>query len=88
MVPIVFAETRKLAQEWTLRFFGAALDHARNETAGAQHEQQLRAAPSVSAGPSAAQVRAWAIDAGFPVADRGRIRPEVWTAYHRAHATT
>jgi len=69
MVPIVFAETRKLAQEWTLRFFGAALDHTRNETAGARHEQQLRAAPPASAGPSAAQVRAWAIDAGFPIAD-------------------
>ena len=26
-VPIVFAETRPLAQEWTYRFLGAALDH-------------------------------------------------------------
>ncbi|HSP27405.1 MAG TPA: ERCC4 domain-containing protein, partial [Ilumatobacteraceae bacterium] len=26
-VPIVFAETRQLAQEWTFRFFGAAVDH-------------------------------------------------------------
>jgi ERCC4-type nuclease len=26
-VPIIFAETRPLAQEWTYRFFGAALTH-------------------------------------------------------------
>lgn len=88
MVPIVFTETRKLAQEWTLRFFGAALDHTRNETVGAHHEQQLRTVPPTSSEPSAAQVRAWATDAGFPIADRGRIRPDVWTAYHRAHGTT
>ena len=27
-VPIIFAETRQLAQEWTFRFFGAAVEHA------------------------------------------------------------
>jgi hypothetical protein len=26
-VPIIFAETRPLAQEWTYRFFGAALQN-------------------------------------------------------------
>lgn len=88
MVPIVFTETRKLAQEWTLRFFGAALDHARNETAGARRVQNLRTKPATAAGPSAAEVRAWAIAAGFPVADRGRLRPDIWTSYHRAHGTT
>jgi ERCC4 domain len=30
-VPIVFAETRPLAQEWTYRFLGAALAHQRDE---------------------------------------------------------
>ncbi len=26
-VPIVFAESRQLAEEWTYRFLGAALEH-------------------------------------------------------------
>ena len=29
-VPIVFSETRPLAQEWTYRFLGAALEHHRD----------------------------------------------------------
>jgi hypothetical protein len=33
-VPIVFAETRQLAQERTYRFFGAAIEHRANEAAG------------------------------------------------------
>lgn len=38
-VPIVFAETRALAQEWTYRFFGTAL---------AEHEQEMAATERVS----------------------------------------
>jgi hypothetical protein len=30
-------------------------------------------------------VRAWAIGQGFAVADRGRLRPEVWVAWEDAH---
>ncbi len=30
-------------------------------------------------------VRAWARDAGFPIADRGRIHPEIYAAYRKAH---
>jgi hypothetical protein len=33
-VSIVFAETRQLAQEWTYRFFGAAIEHRANEASG------------------------------------------------------
>jgi hypothetical protein len=33
-VPIHFAETRPLAEEWTYRFLGAALAHAQAETDG------------------------------------------------------
>ena len=49
---------------------------------------------SASAGPgkpgrvvpvSASQVRAWAKEHGVDVADRGRLRPEVWEQYHAAH---
>ena len=34
-VPIVFCETRQLAQEWTYRFLGAALEHHRLDAGGA-----------------------------------------------------
>jgi len=34
---------------------------------------------------SASQVRAWAREHGIDVADRGRLRPEIWEQYHAAH---
>jgi superfamily II DNA or RNA helicase len=34
---------------------------------------------------SASQVRAWAKKQGIDVADRGRLRPEIWERYHAAH---
>ena len=33
-VPIHFCETRPLAEEWTYRFLGAALEHAQTTTDG------------------------------------------------------
>ncbi|MPZ26103.1 MAG: hypothetical protein GEV12_06545 [Micromonosporaceae bacterium] len=41
--------------------------------------------PPRPAEPTAAQVRAWARHFGFTVSARGRLRPEIWTAYHEAH---
>ena len=32
--------------------------------------------------PSTAEVRAWARTVGLPVPDRGRLRPEIWQAWH------
>ncbi|MFP3907512.1 MAG: ERCC4 domain-containing protein, partial [Acidimicrobiales bacterium] len=46
-VPIVFCETRKLAQEWTYRFLGAALDHQEVEGAAAMVEATLPSAGPV-----------------------------------------
>jgi hypothetical protein len=40
-VPIVFCETRPLAQEWAYRFLGAAAEHHRLEVAGGVLEAQL-----------------------------------------------
>jgi hypothetical protein len=40
-VPIVFCETRQLAQEWTYRFLGAALEHHRLEVGGALWAAEL-----------------------------------------------
>ncbi len=87
-VPIVFAETRSLAQEWTCRFFGAALGHRDNQTAGSNRLDDLvEAGPLPPRQPSTTEVRAWATSAGLDVADRGRLRPEIWHAYHAATAT-
>lgn len=44
-VPIVFAESRKLAEEWSFRFFKAALAH------DLEPELELRSAPATSIAP-------------------------------------
>jgi hypothetical protein len=44
-VPIVFCESRPLAQEWTYRFLGAALAHLEQHAAGADLEASLSSAP-------------------------------------------
>jgi len=41
--------------------------------------------PGRMAPVSASQVRAWAREHGIDVADRGRLRPEIWEQYHAAH---
>ncbi|NDK90586.1 hypothetical protein GYA93_13495 [Gordonia desulfuricans] len=76
-VPIVFCETRPLAQEWLYRWFGACLDEHRLTTAA-------DAAPTALTDhdpPAPAVVRAWAREAGYTMSDRGRIPAEVLTAY-------
>lgn len=81
-VPILFCETRPLAEEWTYRFLGAALDEL-----SMHHQADLLAGDLRPAGelpvaePTSSDVRAWAIDAGLSVPARGRLRPEVWEAY-------
>ncbi len=85
-VPIVFAETRPLAQEWAYRFFGAALDHARADTTGRARVQDATPTPRPPATP--AMIRAWARRAGLDVAAKGRLRPEIVTAYNKAHPDT
>lgn len=87
-VPIFFATTRPLAEEWTYRFLGAAWTELTEQSASAELEATLPAAgPLPPRPPTVAAVRAWAVDAGLAVADRGRLRPEVWTAYHAARQT-
>jgi hypothetical protein len=87
-VPIVFCETRQLAEEWTYRFLAAARSWAETEEAaigrimppGGPNLEQAPAAPE----PSTAEVRAWARAQGLSVPDRGRLRPEVWDAWRAA----
>jgi hypothetical protein len=88
-VPIVFAETRPLAQEWTYRFLGAALAHRDDDHAARPLVDDLTSAgPVPPPEPTTAQVRAWARTHGLEVADRGRLHPDLWTAYRKAGVTT
>lgn len=83
-VTVFFAETRPLAEEWTYRYLGAALAEVSLEQAGSAVELPVAGALP-AAEPSVADVRAWALLAGLPVSDRGRLRPEIWAAYRQAH---
>jgi hypothetical protein len=83
-VPLIFAETRPLAEDWTYRFLAAALAELRLERDGATVALPA-AGPLAPAEPSVAEVRAWARLAGIEVADRGRLRPSIWDAYRDAH---
>ncbi len=89
-VPIVFAETRTLAQEWTYRFFGAAVaHHSEHHDTGVERIKFLvPAGPIAAREPSIADVREWAIAAGLDVAAKGRLRPEIHVAYEQAHRSS
>jgi hypothetical protein len=98
-VPIVFCETRQLAEEWTYRFLAAAHAWALTETAAVERlAPHVMDVAAVDAGvvvelgsapqapdPSTAEVRAWARGAGLVVPDRGRLRPQIWDAWRAAH---
>lgn len=85
-VPIVFTETRKLAQEWAYRFLGAALAAAVAEQPAAAYFDALApTGPLAAAEPTAAQVRRWAVGAGIRVADRGRVPADVLRRFRDAH---
>jgi hypothetical protein len=81
-VPIVFCETRKLAQEWTYRFLAAALAASELEHFGAAVVSDLAAAePLPEREPTPAEIRAWAALNGYVVSDRGRVPAAVREAY-------
>ncbi len=86
-VPIIFCQTRKLAAEYTYRFLAAAQTWAHDntdiiETFGLE---PISIAATNGGEPRTAEVRAWARETGLPVSDRGRLRPEIWQAWHEAH---
>lgn len=81
-VPIIFAETRSLAQEWTYRFLAAALHEVALDADAGTRVGDLPAAGAVApAAPTTAQVRGWARGQGYAVPARGRLRPEIWAAW-------
>jgi len=88
-VPVVFAETRQLAQEWTYRFLGASLaEHHRARSADRLiAELPTTSHPVPDAEPTTAEIRAWARASGLDVPDRGRLRPEIRKAYENRRLT-
>jgi hypothetical protein len=88
-VPIVFAETRQLAEEWTYRYLAAACEWANTETVISG--RVIDARPETADAPDAplpptAEVRAWARSVGLAVPDRGRLAPPIWAAWQAAHS--
>jgi hypothetical protein len=86
-VPIVFCETRKLAQEWTYRFLAAARVGLSEEIVGDLAVRGLEAAPPLApAPPTPADVRGWATTKNIVVSGRGRIPAAVMDQYLEARA--
>ena len=86
-VPIVFCETRKLAQEWTYRFLAAARVGLAEELVGDLAVRRLEAAPPLApAPPTPSDVRRWAQANSLEVSDRGRIPAAVMDHYLQARA--
>ncbi len=87
-IPIVFCETRKLAEEWTYRYLAAAHTWAADESAALERigvgDHGAAGAPAQPS-PSTAEVRAWARANGLTVPERGRLRPEVHRAWLDTH---
>ena len=86
-VPIIFCDTRKLAQEWTYRFLAAARVALSEEAVGDLAVRRLEAAPPLApAPPVPADVRAWAVRNDIVVSGRGRIPAAVMDRYREARA--
>ena len=88
-VPIVFCETRQLAEEWTYRYLAAAHAWASTELALADRSGGDSVNPADGNGsrapePTTSEVRAWARGNGITVPDRGRLRPDIWQAWRNA----
>ncbi len=77
-IPIVYCDTRKLAEEWTYRYLAAARSWAQDELPALI---RIGAGDAPLAKASTSEIRAWARDNGFAVADRGRLRPEIRQAW-------
>lgn len=78
-VPIIFAETRPLAQEWTYRFLAAARAELEQSAPTDARLATLTPPPP----PSAAEIRTWARANGFEVSDTGRVAKRVREAFEQ-----
>ncbi len=86
-IPIVFCDTRSLAEEWTYRYLAAAHAWISTETAAIERigdQPNLRPVPPVQSVPSPAEIRDWARRNGIDIPDRGRIPASVRQAWVRS----
>jgi hypothetical protein len=89
-MPIVFCETRPLAEEWTYRWLGACKYELELEAGTSALEESFShaldayaTAPPLKLKPAA--IRTWARQAGLVVPDKGRIPPDIRAAWDEAH---
>lgn len=83
-VPIVFCETRSLAEEWTYRYLAAAHTWAAGEADAIKRTGDPAPKPprtEARTEPMPAAIRAWARTRGIDVPDRGRIPQAVRQAF-------
>ena len=81
-VPVIFCETRPLAQEWAYRFLGAAAAHHLDDTSAAGLADELPpGGPIAPPPPTAGEIRAWAAANGFEISGRGRIPKSIVAAF-------
>jgi hypothetical protein len=88
-VPIVFCETRSLAEEWTYRYLAAAHTWASSEPAAIERiGPSLAAKPETvgRAGPAPAEIRTWARNNCIDVPERGPIPTSIRQAWERSTA--
>jgi ERCC4 domain len=87
-VPIVFAETRTLAEQWIYRYLRTAYQWTLNEKTGLDRigvgTSQVSSAPVLS-WPATEQARTWARQVGLDTPIRGPVRPEIFVAWQRTH---
>ncbi len=86
-VPLVFCETRSLAQEWTYRYLAAAFTWLSDEAGARERVTSVETGdlggPSDVAPTPTRAIRRWAQKQGLSVSDRGRLRPEIIEAWSR-----
>ena len=88
-VPIVFCETRSLAEEWTYRYLAAAHNWASSEPAAIERiGPQLHPKPATvrQSGSTPAQIRIWARDNGIDIPERGPIPISIRRAWELSTA--
>jgi hypothetical protein len=87
-VPIVFCETRPLAQEWTYRFLGASASHHLDDATADRLADSLPAAGPLPTAPATpAEIRAWAVANGHEISPKGRIPQSIAAAFEAARST-
>jgi hypothetical protein len=86
-IPIVFCESRSLAEEWTYRYLAAAHTWACAEPAALERiapQRALEPATVDRSGPTPAEIRTWARNTGIDIPERGPIPTSVRHAWERS----